>query len=101
MRQITWYGNTLSDEHFDEFEFTGQIGVGNTEKLYFPVRQQCVVGELNWDQTPESPQGTEHDHHQHHQMDDEDAHAGHGKPKLEYPAPVINVIDGQGGHDHH
>lgn len=100
VRQISWYGNTLADAHFDEFEFTGQIGVGNTEKLYFPVRQECVVGELNWNQTPDNPQGDAHDHHQHHQMDDGNGHAGHGKPKLDYPAPVINVIDGQGGHHH-
>lgn len=100
VRQITWYGNALSHAHFDEFEFTGQIGVGNTEKLYFPVRQECVVGELNWNQTPDNPQGAEHDHHQHHQMDEADGHAGHGKPRLDYPAPVINVVDGTGGHHH-
>lgn len=109
VRQITWYGNTLEHAHFDEFVFKGQIAVGNSTKLYFPVRQECVVGELNWDQTPES-MAAERDGHQGHgehaghgevEKDDKHAgHAGHGALKLDYPAPVVTVIDGQGGHHH-
>lgn len=106
VRKITWYGNTLEHAHYDEFVFKGQIAVGNSSKLYFPVRQQCVVGELNWDQTPESL-ATEHAGHQGHtehaghgEAKKDDKHAGHGAIKLEYPAPLVTVIDGQGKHHH-
>lgn len=57
VRKITWYGNTLEHGHYDEFVFKGQIGVGATSKLYFPVTQECVSGALNWNQTPENPRG--------------------------------------------
>lgn len=89
--QISWYGNTLEHGHYDEFVFRGQIGVGTGTRLYFPVRQECVVGELNWNQTPEDKPES-HDNH--------GEHAGHGAPKLDYPAPVVRVIDGTGGHHH-
>ncbi|MDT8311299.1 MAG: YcnI family protein [Methylophaga sp.] len=85
VRKITWYGNTLAHAHYDEFVFKGQIAVGNSSKLYFPVRQECVIGELNWNQTPESMAAD---------------HASHGAMKLEYPAPLVTVIDGQGKHHH-
>ena len=109
VRQITWYGNTLEHAHYDEFAFKGQIAVGATSKLYFPVRQECVVGELNWNQTPENPTGkagehAHHDHANHGKTEAAGEHAGHaghgGGPKLEYPAPVVTVIDGQGQHHH-
>ncbi len=54
VRQITWSGNTLSDNHFDEFIFRGRIGVGATSVLYFPVIQTCEGGELHWDQIAET-----------------------------------------------
>lgn len=89
--QISWYGNTLEDGHFDEFVFRGQIGVGTGTRLYFPVRQECVVGELNWSHTPDSKPSSHANHGE---------HAAHGAPKLEYPAPVVRVVDGTGGHHH-
>ena len=89
--QITWYGNSLEDGHFDEFVFRGQIGVGTGTRLYFPVRQECVVGEINWTQTPEG----QANHNGHH-----GDHAGHAAPKLEYPAPVVRVVDGTSPHHH-
>lgn len=92
--QISWYGNTLENDHFDEFVFRGQIGVGTGTRLYFPVRQECVVGELNWNQTPDSKASSHANHGEHA------AHAGHGGTKHEYPAPVVRVIDGTGGHHH-
>ncbi len=109
VRKITWYGNSLAHAHYDEFVFRGQIAVGNSSKLYFPVRQECVVGELNWDQTPQS-MAADHAGHQGHdghaghdktKADNEHAgHAGHGDMKMDYPAPVVTVIDGQGKHHH-
>jgi len=54
VRQITWSGNTLSDNHFDEFIFRGRVGVGATSVLYFPVTQKCESGELQWDQIAET-----------------------------------------------
>lgn len=54
VRQITWSGSTLSDNHFDEFIFRGRIGVGATSVLYFPVIQTCEGGELHWDQIAET-----------------------------------------------
>lgn len=89
--QISWYGNTLEHNHYDEFIFRGQIGVGTGTRLYFPVKQECVVGERNWNQTPE----TKPAHHDQHAE-----HAGHGKAKLAYPAPVVRVVDGTGAHHH-
>jgi hypothetical protein len=59
-----------------------------------------VVGELHWNQTPEDKPES-HDHHGGHDADDKaDAHTGHGASKLDYPAPVVRVIDGTGGHHH-
>lgn len=98
--QITWYGGVLENEHYDEFAFRGQIGVGTTTRLYFPVRQECVVGEINWDQKPgDKPKGHEH-HGNHGNPATEDSHAGQGAAKLEYPAPVVRVVDGTGTHHH-
>jgi hypothetical protein len=104
--QITWYGNTLEDAHYDEFAFRGQIGVGTTTRLYFPVRQECVVGEVNWNQKP-GDKTDDHVHHsqhgghgQHGQHSGHVDHSGHGGSQLEYPAPVVRVVDGTGGHHH-
>ncbi|MEX0616057.1 MAG: YcnI family protein, partial [Methylophaga sp.] len=92
--KITWYGNSLAHAHYDEFVFRGQIAVGNSSKLYFPVRQECVVGELNWDQTPESMKKANDPHASHAdhagpykaKADNEHAgHAGHAGMKLDYP----------------
>lgn len=99
--KITWFGNTLADDHFDEFVFKGLVAVGNTYKLYFPVHQECVVGAKHWVQTPEQQADAHsehqgHDAHAGHNM----GHAGHGGSGLSYPAPVVTVIDGQGHHHH-
>lgn len=96
--QISWYGNTLAHNHFDEFVFRGQIGVGTGTRLYFPVRQECVVGELNWNQKPAEKIDRMVNHGDDHSGHGE--HAGHMPEKLEYPAPVVRVIDGTGGHHH-
>jgi hypothetical protein len=99
--QISWYGNTLDDAHYDEFAFRGQIGVGTTTRLYFPVRQECEVGEINWNQKPANKMAHQ-DEHSHHAnpLSGHGVHAGHGGSKLEYPAPVVRVVDGTGGHHH-
>lgn len=102
--QITWYGNTLDNAHYDEFAFRGQIGVGTTTRLYFPVRQECEVGELNWNQKPAEKADRMVDHGEHSRhvnpLSGHGVHAGHSAEKLEYPAPVVRVIDGTGGHHH-
>ncbi|AFJ02275.1 nuclear export factor GLE1 [Methylophaga frappieri] len=89
VHKITWYGNELKDEHFDEFEFIGLVAVGATSKLYFPVHQQCVLGELQWNQTPE--QQPESEKHKNAKLQ---------SSTLNYPAPLVTVIDGQGHHHH-
>lgn len=102
--QISWYGNTLEHGHYDEFVFRGQIGVGTGTRLYFPVRQECEVGELNWNQKPaeEADRMANHGEHSRHinPLSGHGEHAGHGAAKLEYPAPVVRVVDGTGGHHH-
>jgi len=102
--QIRWYGNKLEHEHFDEFVFRGQIGVGTGTRLYFPVTQECVVGELNWNQKPaeKADRMVNHGEHSGHAnpLSGHGVHAEHGAEKLEYPAPVVRVIDGTGGHHH-
>jgi hypothetical protein len=102
--QISWYGNTLDDAHYDEFAFRGQIGVGTTTRLYFPVRQECVVGEVNWNQKPgdKADAKAHHGEHSRHAnpLSGHGVHAGHGAEKLDFPAPVVRVIDGIGGHHH-
>lgn len=96
--QITWYGGVLESDHYDEFVFRGQIGVGTTTRLYFPVRQECVVGEVNWDQKPgDKPKAHQHQHGEH---GGHESHAGHGGDQLQYPAPVVRVVDGTGSHHH-
>lgn len=103
VRQITWYGNSLAHEHYDEFAFKGQIAVGTSSKLYFPVRQACVVGEINWNQIPGATPKTVQEHAEHqaqHSTDSDTPHAAHGGAKLEYPAPMVTVVDGTGHHHH-
>jgi len=95
--QISWYGGVLEHAHYDEFAFRGQIGVGTGTRLYFPVRQECVVGELNWDQKP-GDKAKSHDHHGEHGS--KENQTSHAADKLEYPAPVVRVVDGTGTHHH-
>ncbi len=128
VRQISWFGNTLHDIHFDEFIFRGRIGVGATSVLYFPVTQECESGQLVWDQIPQAEpvktdshashqhhghqlktdDETQADHadhsgHQHHHQHADTAHDpvhAHTPQVLQYPAPFVRVVDGTGEHHH-
>ncbi|MCI4645965.1 MAG: YcnI family protein [Hyphomonadaceae bacterium] len=46
--RITWSGGTLPDFAFQKFEFNARFPDRAGETLYFPVRQTCVEGGLNW-----------------------------------------------------
>lgn len=75
VKQITWTGGPLPDEHFDEFVLSGFIAkeLAPGAALYFPVVQKCETGDLNWTQIPATG---------------EDAHA------LEFPAPALRLTGG-------
>jgi periplasmic copper chaperone A len=62
VREISWSGGPLLDEHYDEFVFSAFIAdsfAPNT-KLHFPTFQVCEKGENRW---VEIPDGGPHDHH--------------------------------------
>jgi periplasmic copper chaperone A len=72
VREITWTGGPLADEHFDEFTVQAKLPAepGN---VYFKVIQQCVKGSVAWDEIPGDPDA-----------------------KLLAPAPVLNVVPATG-----
>jgi periplasmic copper chaperone A len=71
VREISWTGN-LSDEHFDEFVFSGYLARDLAAgTIYFPVTQQCEKGEYRWVEIPVAGQ---------------DAHA------LKEPAPALVIL---------
>ena len=111
VRQITWSGNTLSDNHFDEFIFRGRIGVGATSVLYFPVTQKCESGELHWDQIAETkptkktmpkepaPEGVIDMMEDMENLDEEHQH-GQVKEKTEHTGEHDHAKAHQHHHDH-
>lgn len=82
VRQVTWSGGELPDEHFDQFVLStfvaGELTPGS--KLAFPVTQKCARGELRWNEVAAEGQ---------------DAHS------LEHPAPQLLLVAGEGQHDQH
>ena len=70
---ITWEGS-LPDQYYDEFTITGYFAdnAKNSDKIYFPVIQNCETGEYLW---------TDTSGHQHH---------GHDAKELS--APSLKVI---------
>ncbi|WP_077926901.1 YcnI family copper-binding membrane protein [Wohlfahrtiimonas populi] len=64
---ITWEGS-LPDQYYDEFTITGYFAdnANNSEALYFPVIQNCEVGEYLW---------TDTSGHQHHGHDSKELNA--------------------------
>jgi periplasmic copper chaperone A len=75
VREISWSGGLLLDEHYDEFVFSAFIAdsLAPNAKLHFPTFQVCEKGENRW---VEIPDGGPHDHH------------------LKTPAPELMLIEG-------
>ena len=78
VRTIRWYGNTLADEHFDEFRMLMKLPEQGG-KLYFPVLQECENGKSEWTQIPADGQTTR---------------------DLKTPAAELEVLPPAGGHVH-
>ncbi|MTW03335.1 YcnI family copper-binding membrane protein [Pseudoduganella ginsengisoli] len=72
VREVTWKGGPLADEHFDEFIIQAKLPV-EPGKVYFKVVQQCVKGSVAWDEIP-----------------------GDSSAKLLAPAPVLDVVPASG-----
>jgi uncharacterized protein YcnI/copper(I)-binding protein len=78
VKEITWSGGKLPDEHYDEFVFASFLaGDLKPGPLYFPVTQDCEKGEARWIEIPARGQ---------------DAHA------LKAPAPAVIILAQQAGH---
>lgn len=54
VREVTWSGGSLLDEHFDEFTLQAKLPE-STGKVYFKIVQQCAKGSLAWDEIPGDP----------------------------------------------
>ncbi|MFA5902147.1 MAG: DUF1775 domain-containing protein [Hyphomicrobium sp.] len=83
VKQVTWSGGQLPDEYFDQFVLStfiaGELASGGN--LAFPVTQKCENGELRWDEVASPGQ---------------DAHS------LAHPAPLLQLVAGDGDdHAHH
>lgn len=54
---ISWSGNTLMDEHFEDFRIAMKLPDSSDDTiLYFKTIQDCQNGSIAWTQTP-SDQG--------------------------------------------
>eukprot|EP01032_Pedospumella_encystans_P023293 gene23294-26366_t len=51
VREVTWRGGPLADEHFDEFTVQAKLPA-EPGKLYFKIVQECVKGSMAWDELP-------------------------------------------------
>lgn len=80
VRTIRWSGNTLSDQHFDEFQLLMKLPE-QAGKLYFPVVQECENGRSEWTQIPAD---------------------GQNPRELKSPAPALELVApaGHAGHNH-
>jgi uncharacterized protein YcnI/copper(I)-binding protein len=77
VKEITWSGGKLPDEHYDEFVFASFLaGDLRPGPLYIPVTQECEKGEARWIEIPARGQ---------------DAHA------LKAPAPAVIILAQQAG----
>lgn len=56
VQEIAWQGNTLADEYYDEFVFTGYLSsdLEPGSPLPLPVVQECEDGTTRWIDTPDS-----------------------------------------------
>jgi uncharacterized protein YcnI len=80
VKAITWSGGSLPDDYYDEFVFSAfvarELEPGVT--LYFPVKQICAQGEMDWTETPQE-----------------------GGGKLEWPAPALQLLPAEPHEGHH
>jgi uncharacterized protein YcnI len=54
VREISWTGGHLLDEHYDEFVFRAYLPDGSPGTIvYFPVVQQCEQGVHRWIEIPD------------------------------------------------
>jgi periplasmic copper chaperone A len=51
VRQITWRGGPLPDQHYDEFVMMAKVP-GQAGKHWLPVIQTCEKGAIEWTQIP-------------------------------------------------
>jgi uncharacterized protein YcnI len=81
VREITWSGGSLPDDHFDEFVFTARItgDIKPGSVLRFPVVQECEAGEQRWVEMPAKGK---------------DPHA------LKSPAPGVRIVAAASGQAH-
>lgn len=88
VKEISWKGGPLLDEHYDEFVFVGYPANAPAAggALYFPVVQECEKGQASWIDVPKSDNG--HDHGGGHGHG-----AGHGHSKS--PAPAVKLVPKQ------
>lgn len=79
VQKLVWSGGNLLDEHFDEFVFKAKIAV-SPQTLFFPTKQECVTGEIYWNEVPAKGKTT-HDY--------------------KFPAPALKVLKKtKSGHHH-
>lgn len=80
--RITWTARTpadaLASAHYDEFVLVARLPQ-QPGPLYWPVRQVCEEGRLDWVEVPR---------------------AGQKLSDLKAPAAVLEVLPAAGGHDH-
>lgn len=53
---ITWKGGSLPDAQFDTFSILFKVPDSTESTLWFPVRQICKDGEINWNAIPKDGQ---------------------------------------------
>jgi uncharacterized protein YcnI len=53
VREVSWSGGPLADEHFDEFKLSTRLPDRPGATLYFPVVQECAQGTHRWIEIPE------------------------------------------------
>lgn len=71
-KEVVWSGGSLSDDNYDEFVFTSFItDFPSGQAIAFPTIQQCVKGEVRWDQI---------------------ASDGQNPHSLKSPAPVLRIV---------
>ena len=82
VRQVTWRGGPLPDEHFDEFVLSTYIAreLKPGTALVFPVTQTCEKGAIAWSDIPAA---------------DQDSH------DLEHPAPRLLLVAAKSDHAGH
>jgi uncharacterized protein YcnI len=78
VKEITWSGGKLPDEHYDEFVFASFLAADlKPGPLYIPVTQECEKGAARWVEIPAAGQ---------------DPHA------LKAPAPALVILAQHAGH---